>query len=398
MLDSRLRWGAIAALSLVPLQVSPTALHAQAPAAARQLGTVKAIDGSTLTLTTSAGATVTVTVAPEAKVLQLPPGSTSLKDATPASVADVAVGDRVLATGAAGDANSLNASRVILMKSGDIAARNAEEMREWQRGLGGLVKSVDGSTITVASGTRMLKIETTPATVFKRYAADSVSFTDAQPGSLSGIHAGDQLRARGTVADDRLSMTAKEVVSGSFENLSGVISAVNASAGTLTLKDLATKKTVTVAVTSKSDLRNLPAQAAAAFAARNGGAAGSGAGQAGAEHARPAGAAAAGSPGGGNVGESRGGGYAGRRAGADLSQMLSRLPTQTLSDLHAGEAVMIVASPGTTGTPTAITLLSGVDQILSATPAGQQPITLSPWNLGEPEGAAAGGEGGGGSH
>jgi co-chaperonin GroES (HSP10) len=388
MLDSRLRWGAIAALSLVPLQVSPTALHAQAPAAARQLGTVKAIDGSTLTLTTSAGATVTVTVAPDAKVLQLPPGSTSLKDATQASVADVAVGDRVLATGAAGDANSLTASRVILMKSSDIAARNAEEMREWQRGLGGLVKSVDGSTITVASGTRMLKIETTPATVFKRYAADSVSFTDAQPGSLSGIHAGDQLRARGTVADDRLSMTAKEVVSGSFENLSGVISAVNASAGTLTLKDLATKKTVTVAVTSKSDLRNLPAQAAAAFAARNAPGAGAGAGQPGAaQAARPAGASGAGA--------GSAGGYGSRRAGADLSQMLSRLPTQTLADLHTGEAVMIVASPGANGSPTAITLLSGVETILSATPAGQQPITLSPWNIGAPEGAAAGGEGGG---
>jgi hypothetical protein len=56
---------------------------------------------------------------------------------------------------------------------------------------------------------------------------------------------------------------------------------------------------------------------------------------------------------------------------------------------------MIVASPGANGSPTAITLLSGVETILSATPAGQQPITLSPWNIGAPEGAAAGGEGGG---
>jgi len=55
--------------------------------------------------------------------------------------------------------------------------------------------------------------------------------------------------------------------------------------------------------------------------------------------------------------------------------------------------VMVVASEAATGIPTAITLLSGVEQILSATPAGGAPITLSPWNMSSPEGA---GEGGGG--
>ena len=59
---------------------------------------------------------------------------------------------------------------------------------------------------------------------------------------------------------------------------------------------------------------------------------------------------------------------------------------------------MIVASQGVNAHPTAITLLSGVDAILSATPAGQQPITLSPWNIGGDTEAAAGGEGGGGPH
>ncbi len=77
--------------------------------------------------------------------------------------------------------------------------------------------------------------------------------------------------------------------------------------------------------------------------------------------------------------------------------MLTRLPTQTLADLKPGQTVMIVASQDGSANPTAITLLSGVEAILSATPAGQQPITLSPWNIGgESEGAAAGGEGTGG--
>ncbi len=387
MLDIRFRYGV--ALAALTLSAVPAGICAQAPAVARQLGTVTAVDGPTVTIKTQAGATVTVSVAADAKVLQLPPGSTDLKSATPAAMADIAVGDRVLASGAAGDgAGTLTASRVILMKSSDIAAKNAAEQREWARGLGGIVKSVDGTTITVASGAKMLKIETGPATVFKQYAADSVNFADVQPGSLAGIHTGDQLRARGTVSDDRLSIVAAQVVTGTFENLSGVISAVNAGAGTITLKDLATKKLVTVEVTGKTDLRNIPATAAAAFASRSGGGAQVGAG---------AGAPGSRLPGAGGYGGGAGAGApgaGGRRAGFDLSQMLSRLPVQTLGDLKAGQSVMIVASKGTGATPTAITLLSGVKAILSATPAGEQPITLSPWNIGEPD--AGGGAGGGG--
>jgi co-chaperonin GroES (HSP10) len=378
MLDIRFRQvAALVALSLS----APMAIVAQA--AARQAGTVTAVDGNAVTIKTAAGAVVTVTVAPDAKVVQVPPGAKDLSAATPATVSDVAVGDKVLANGTAADASSLNAVRLIVMKSTDITAMHAAEQREWQRGLGGLVKSVDGTTILVASGAKTSTIDTAPDTVFRRYAEDSVDFANAQPSSLGSIHPGDQLRARGTVADDRMSMTAKEVVTGSFENLSGLISAVDPSSGTLTLKDLATKKTVTVVVTGKSDLRNIPADAAARFAARSGGA---GAGV-------PSGAAAGARPSG--AGAEAAGAYSGRRAGFDLSQMLSRLPTETLADLKPGQAVMIVASQGGSSKPTAITMLSGVEAILSATPAGQQPITLSPWNIGG-ESEAGGGEGAGG--
>jgi co-chaperonin GroES (HSP10) len=388
MLDFRFRQGA----ALVALALSaPAALYAQAPAAARQAGTVTAVEGSAVTIKTAAGAVVTVTVAPNAKVIQVPPGAKDLSSATPATVDDVAVGDKVLANGSAPDPSTLTAARLIIMKSSDITAMHAAEQREWQRGLGGLVKSVDGSTIVVASGAKSLTINTAPDTVFKRYADDSVDFANVQPSTLAAIHPGDQLRARGTVADDRLSMTAKEVVTGSFENLSGVISAVNPGAGTLTLKDLATKKTVTVAVTPKSDLRNIPADAAARFAARSSGAAGASGAGAGTA-ARPAGAGA-----GTGSGAGAGGAYSGRRAGFDLSAMLSRLPTETLAELKPGQAVMIVATQDGSANPTAITLLSGVEAILSATPAGQQPITLSPWNIGGGEAeAGAGGEGAGG--
>jgi hypothetical protein len=68
----------------------------------------------------------------------------------------------------------------------------------------------------------------------------------------------------------------------------------------------------------------------------------------------------------------------------DLSQMLSKLPTETISDLKVGDAVMIVASQETPGSAdvSAVTLLSGVEPILAATPKGEAAMTLSPWQVG----------------
>ncbi len=81
----------------------------------------------------------------------------------------------------------------------------------------------------------------------------------------------------------------------------------------------------------------------------------------------------------------------------DLSQMLSRLPTETLAELKVGDAVMIVATSPTTDAekPMAVTLLAGVDPILRASPSGQG-MTLSPWSLGGGAEAGAGAGGGGG--
>jgi len=105
-----------------------------------------------------------------------------------------------------------------------------------------------------------------------------------------------------------------------------------------------------------------------------------------------------GTAGGGGMGPGGAGGPDGaareRSAGSDLSQMLSRLPTETLAGLKVGDAVMIVAtSPGSDAeTSMAVTLLVGVDAILRASPSGQT-MTLSPWSLG---GGAEGGDAGGG--
>jgi Domain of unknown function (DUF5666) len=376
-------------LALVSNAAIPgSALHAQTPAAAspaRQSGTVKAIDSSSITVVTAAGAQVSVPVASDATVLQLAPGQTKLSDGQPAKLTDIAVGDKVM-VGKPGDTDT--ASRVIVIKSGDIAARNAAEQADWQkRGTSGLIKSVDGTSFTVTAGSKTVKVDTTPKTVFRRYASDSVKFQDSTAGTFDQIHAGDQLSVRGDKSADGANITAEEAVTGTFANLSGVLTAVNPAAGTVSFKDLASKKQVTVKLTANSDVRNLPAQAAAMFAQRsNPSAAGGGAAGGGAPGG---GGAPAGGGYGGGQGRPGGAGGAGggsARAGMDLSRMLARLPTGTVADLKPGNAVMIVASPGA-DSYTAITLLSGVEALLTA-PAGQAPITLSPWNIGgAPEGA-----------
>jgi hypothetical protein len=286
------------------------------------------------------------------------------------------------------------------MKSTDIAQKNETEKQDWQhRGAGGIVSAVNGSTLTISAGARKIQVETVATTKFRRYAGDSVKFEDAKAGTLSQIQVGDQLRVRGNKSDDGSTIQAEEIVSGSFKNLSGTIATINAAGGTITLKDLTTKKMMTVSVTANSDVRKLPPEIAARFAARQrgeGASAGAGAnGGAGRPQGAGAPAGASTTTGGPPRGAGMGGpgGGMGRSAGGDLSSMLSQLPTEPLSDLKVGDAVMIVASETAPGSDkvTAVTMLSGVEPILAATPSGTPAMTLSPWSVG---GAAP--EGGGG--
>jgi hypothetical protein len=68
------------------------------------------------------------------------------------------------------------------------------------------------------------------------------------------------------------------------------------------------------------------------------------------------------------------------------------MPPAKLADLQKGDAVMIVATQGTAaGGVTAITVLGGVELILTSSPSASQAMFMSPWNLGG--GAPSGEEG-----
>lgn len=362
----------------------------QEPAIMKPVGTVKAIVGNAITLTTDAGATVNVVVGDNTRMVRTAPGQKDLKDAAPAQLSDVQVGDRILARGKpAGGGGSVLATSVIVMKAGDIAAKQQQERDDWQkRGVGGLVTATDavaGSitiSISTLAGSKSATVHVAKETVVRRYAPDSVKFDDAKPGTLDQVKVGDQLRARGTKNADGSELAAEEIVSGTFRNVAGTVISTDASKQEINVMDLATKKSVVLKIAAESQMRELPAMMAQRIAARLKG---------GSTEDEPKGQAPATKP-----GESAaGGGNGGQRAGGrgDFQQMLSRLPAVTIANLQKGSAVMIVATEGTaTNSPTAITLLTGVEPILTAAPkGGQAAMLLSPWNLSGSGGEAAAG-------
>jgi hypothetical protein len=271
------------------------------------------------------------------------------------------------------------------MKQSDIAQKQQAEQADWQRrGAGGLVKAVDTSagTVTVTAATKTLVVHATPKTTVLRYDPASIRFSDAKPSSLDQIRPGDQLRARGDRNADGGELTADEIVTGSFRNIAGTVVSVDASANTVTVTDLITKKPVVIHVTSDSQMHKLPPMMAQGLAARlknPGGGAGAGSGAGGDSGANNSTAPSAAQPQGASWRQGAGGG--GQRSG-DLSQMLQRTPAVQLSDLHKGDAVMIVATQGTPEAATAVTLLAGVEPILTASPSASQSLFSASWNLG----------------
>jgi hypothetical protein len=383
-------------------------------AAAKSVGTVKAISGKSITLAVEGGGDVNVVVQDGARLLRIEPGQTDLKSAVPLQLEDLQPGDRILVRGQAADGGkSLLAVSVIAMKKADIAEKQKHEREEWQKhGIGGLVTAVDPAAGSITMDTSALGanknvvVSVSKTTILRRYAPGSVKFDEATPAPLDQIRVGDQLRARGTRSADGSALAADEIVSGAFRNIAGTIVAIDAGASTLTVNDLATKKPVLVKISGTSQLKKLPQPMAQRIAARLKGSPADA--ESGAAGQRPGGQPGSGSataaPQGGPPNDRQGGtrGEQGGTTGAgpsanggqggtaDLQQAIGRMPAASLADLQKGDAVMIVATLGSQNDAvTAITLLAGVEPILQASPTGGQSI-LTPWSLSGAPGGDAG--------
>ena len=362
----------------------------------RALGSIKAIEGNTIRLSPDSGPDLTIVIKEGARMLRVEPGEKDLTHAVPLSLSDLQKDDRIRVRGTMSpDGKTLLGLEVIAIKHLDIQAKQQKERADWQtRGIGGLVKVVDqaAGTITVSTGAlagaKPVIIQTTQQTILRRYAPGSVKFDDAKPAPLSAVRPGDQLRARGTRSADGEQLAAEEVVSGTFRNIAGTISSVDTDTETMVVNDLLSKQTVAIHISAQSQLRKLAPEMAQGIAMRLRTAA-SGDGTS-AQSAAPGGAAQSPAPAGGGQSAPGGNTPGGARAGGarDFQQVINRLPQVALTDLQKGEAVILVASEGASSADvTAITLLGGVEPILTATPRGAQGFTLSPWTIGGGGGA-----------
>ena len=393
----------VIAATLAVLAFFVSVLDAQAPKLDRVIGEVTAIDANAkqISVKLDSGAVVPAMVDEKTRYLRIPPGEKDLKNAATIAFENLAVGDRAFVRGhMADDQKSIAALAVIIMTKAELAQKHERDREEWKRrGMAGPVTAVnvEAKEVTISTRTREgpkpVVVEIPEHVDFRRYAPDSIRFSDAKGSSFTDLKVGDQLRVLGDKNADGSHIKAEAIVSGSFRNIAGVIKTMDANANQITLTDLVLHKPVTVTLSPETAMRRLPPFMAAMLARReasgpNGGApAGSAPGGGPREGtaqgipgpARPEGAKpGAGAPAAENA-QYPGGGM--RRGNTDFQDMLERMPQIKLADLKVGDAVMLSSTIGTDGTRvTAINLLAGVEPLLTAAPKGGQEI-FGQWNF-----------------
>ena len=300
------------------------------------------------------------------------PGVTDLKKAESIKVTDVMLGDRVLATPEPGTSNL---RRIVVMSMTDIAKKNEADKADWtKRGLSGMVSAKSGNEVTLKirtlTGESQAVVTMTDKTTFKRYAPDSVKFSEAKGSKLGEISVGDQVRARGVKSEDGLKVTAEDVVFGTFVTKAGTITAVNAETKEITVKDLSNNKPLVIKIAADSQIKKMPDMGA--MMGMMGMMGGMGRGSAPGAGGPPAGMPGAGGPPAGMGGTSPGGparggmpGMGGGRGGMDINSMLERMPLSKVEDLKPGETIVVSSTKGAKSDQvTAIMMLANAQSIL----------------------------------
>ncbi len=346
---------------------------AQAPLH-RAVGEVVTIDAAQgqIGLKTDAGETVTVRTDEKTSYLRARPGARDLTGATPVTIAEIAVGDRILARGALGDDRAFAARQVVVMARADIAQKHEQDEADWRRrGVSGVITSIDPTRqeITVEARSLTASQAVTVSTAerkatFKRYAPESVRYSDARASAFAELQVGDQVRVLGDRAADGTRVVAEQVVSGAFQIVSGAVKSVEG--GTVTIVDNETGRPLAVAVGAETLVRRLPPEMAARLSMRNRGPEGGRPGAPEGRGAAPGPRTAPGAPASGAPPEG------GRRMGAQtLQDMLERLPPLPVTHLKPGDQVAVSSSKGAgdTSRVNAAVLLAGIEPLLQSRPA-----------------------------
>jgi hypothetical protein len=345
-------------LSLILCCASLALAQVTAPAsgqAARPIGVILALDQATRSLTIKTDAALEMTIAFDeaTRFLRVAPGAKDLENAATIAASDLAVGDRILARARSGGApGSFVAASIIVMSKADLAQKHAAERAEWEkRGVTGVITALDAAAKEIkinlsANGTaKPLVIALAPNAALRRYAPNSVRFSDAQPSRFEELKVGDQIRALGNANADRSRYLAEELVAGSFRTIAATVVSLEAAQNTLQLTDLSANKRIQAQVTADSLVRRLSPEIVQMLAARN----------------QP-----------GNApGQPR-----------DLRPLIEKLPPLGLANLKAGDAVILSFAPGADASRvTAITLLAGIEPLLKPAGKGGQAVNLGSWNL-----------------
>src|SRR5947207_12978967 len=267
-------------------------LRAQAPqsdpsiTATRAIGEVKSVDAAKkeIVVKTDAGSAVTVIVSDTTAYLRLAPGETTMEHATTITLGDISEGDRIYASGkTAEDFKSIPSRRVVMMSKGDIGKKQEKERLEWrQRGILGVIAAIkpDTKEVTIttrsAAGTQPVIIPISEKVDMRRYAPDSIKFSDAKTSDFTELKVGDQVRALGDKSTDGTHFTPEKVVTGAFRTVAGTVTAIDTATGEIKINELEKKQPLTIVIKQDSVLRRFPAEFGAMMGGPPGGAGGPG--------------------------------------------------------------------------------------------------------------------------
>lgn len=353
-------------LSIISLSGLLTAISAQSPKNSVITGDVISVDAGKIMLQTKDGE-ISVSLSEKTEYKRVPADNPSLKAAVAATFAEVGTGDKLMVLGMISeDKKTLPAKSVYLMTKSDIADRQTKEKEKWStRGISGRVVTVNADTKQITIESRGLGAATsvvlTPKSdvVYRRYAPNSVKYSEAKTSAFEELKPGDMLRAVGDKSADGASFAAEEIVTGAFQTVAGTVKAIDAAKNEVVITDLISKKDVTVELGSASLLKKFPEQMAQMMAARQAGAGGQGPRQGGqGQQGRP------------QAGAGGGGGFGGGQRGGGIDEMLERFPNITAADLKVGDMIAVSSSKSATADRiTAIKLLAGVEPFIRAAQA-----------------------------
>ena len=103
------------------------------PASENVIGEVASInkDARILAVRTDQGATIEVKAGDETACLKVPAGETTLAKALPIKFAEIGIGDRVLARGAAGEDRI--ARRIVVLPKVEVDKKRERDLEEWRK-------------------------------------------------------------------------------------------------------------------------------------------------------------------------------------------------------------------------------------------------------------------------